>query len=95
MNANRRELILFPRITDAADMRRLMKNGAASAAHGHGRIGRRVAPGSTAAALSDRNDGWQVFQQHIRVYSRLKSVFIRVPSRRRHRTIRGKNNKCL
>ena len=38
-----------------------MKNYAASAAHGHGRAGRRVAPGSAAAVLSDRNDGQQSF----------------------------------
>jgi hypothetical protein len=38
-----------------------MKNCAASAAHGLGRVGRRVASGSTAAALSDCNDGTAKF----------------------------------
>jgi hypothetical protein len=44
-----------------ADVNGLMKNYAAQAAHGQGRVGRRVAPKSTAAALSDRNDGQQSF----------------------------------
>jgi hypothetical protein len=38
-----------------------MKNCAANAAHGQGRVGRRVAPGSTAVAFPDRNDGQQSF----------------------------------
>jgi hypothetical protein len=42
-------------------MKRLMKNCTANAAHGQGRVGRRVAPESTAIALSDRNDGQQSF----------------------------------
>jgi hypothetical protein len=42
-------------------MNRLLENCAAQAAHGQGRVGRRVAPESTAAALSDRNDGQQSF----------------------------------
>jgi hypothetical protein len=42
---------------------KLLKNWAANAAHGQGRVGRRVAPESTATALSDRNDGRQCFSQ--------------------------------
>jgi hypothetical protein len=57
---------------------RLMKNCAASAAHAVWRVGRRVAPESTAAALSDRNDGPAKFfssppiSASIRVHPRLK-----------------------
>jgi hypothetical protein len=40
---------------------KLLKNCAANAAHGHGRVGHRVAPESTATALSDRNDGQHSF----------------------------------
>jgi hypothetical protein len=40
---------------------RLMKNCVATATHGQGRVGRRVASRSTAAALSDRNDGQRSF----------------------------------
>jgi hypothetical protein len=48
---------------DANTREWLTKNYAASAAHGHGRVGRRVAPESAAATFSDRNDGQQSFSQ--------------------------------
>jgi hypothetical protein len=38
-----------------------MKNHAAQAAHGQGRVGRRVAPESASEVLSVRNDGQQSF----------------------------------
>jgi hypothetical protein len=54
--------MIFPRIARIyADVIRLMKNCAASAAHGQGRVGRRVAPESTVVVLSARNDGRQSF----------------------------------
>jgi len=54
----------------------LLENCAAFAAHGAGRVGRRVAPESAAAAFSDRNDGQQLFfaPADIRVYSRSSAV---------------------
>jgi hypothetical protein len=58
---------------DDADMRRLMKNCVANAAHGQGRVGRRFAPESASQVLSGSNDGQQSFSA---AYSR-PFVFIR------------------
>src|ERR1035438_9265285 len=54
-----------------------MKNCAASAAHASQRVGLRVAPESTAAALSDRNDGQQSFSA-ARKYPGYLFLYLRV-----------------
>jgi hypothetical protein len=70
---------------DVTDMRRLMKNSAANAAHGQGRVGRRVAPESMQQRFLIATTASRVFSSlfapalrsfsevgSIRVYSRLK-----------------------
>jgi hypothetical protein len=50
-----------------------MRNCAANAAHAARRVGRRVAPGSAAAVLSDRNDGQQRFSQPANIRANLRN----------------------
>jgi hypothetical protein len=52
-------------------------NLSCEAAHGQGRVSRRVTPGSTAAALSDRNDGRQSFSAGFHISAHLRSSAVK------------------